>query len=369
VDLVTESSSTDAIVARILDGQAPLNLRSAAARGALPLPRETLVRLQVSLLEDAEADVAQAARSSLDALDPAALQDVLGDPSCTGEVLTHFAKRASREDALAERIAFHPSVPLPALAVLATAGNVSVLELVLTNQELLLSRPGLLEKLMLNPALRVDQRGRILELLERAAELEEAKAETGGDDDAELEELSLDEAARLLEVDVGELMSASEILGGEEFEQSEDPEVRSTYRKILMLNAAQKAILAMRGGREERLILVRDSNRTVAMGVLKNGRLTEGEVEIIAKMRNVVDDVLRQIATSREWTKSYGVIQALLNNPRTPPSVSTNFVNRLGVPDLKRLTINRDVPELIRRMARRTLDVRAQRQRVTFKRK
>ncbi len=125
----------------------------------------------------------------------------------------------------------------------------------------------------------------------------------------------------------------------------------------------------MKGNREERMILVRDTNRTVAIGVLKNGRITEPEIETIAKMRNVHDEVLRHIGSTREWTKNYKVVLSLLTNPRTPQGVSMNFVSRVSTRDLKILVGSREVPELIRRMARRTLDTRTQSQRVSFKRK
>jgi hypothetical protein len=169
------------------------------------------------------------------------------------------------------------------------------------------------------------------------------------------------EAARLLDIDVGELLAASEILGGDELALSDDPEIRSAYKRILQLNTAQKAILAMRGGREERMILVRDSNRVVAVAVLRNGRITEEDIESIARMRNVTQDVLREIAQSRDWTKKYAVVQALANNPKTPQGLSTNFIPRLQTQHLKQMIGNHDVPELLRRMARRTLETRAQR--------
>jgi hypothetical protein len=125
---------------------------------------------------------------------------------------------------------------------------------------------------------------------------------------------------------------------------------------------AQKAVLAMRGGREERMILIRDTNRLVALGVLRNPRIVEEEVESMARMRNVTDEVLRQIGQNREWTKNYGVISTLVNNPRTPQGIAMNFVPRLHNQDLKRLGSSKDVPELIRRMAKRTLEVRTQQQ-------
>ena len=143
---------------------------------------------------------------------------------------------------------------------------------------------------------------------------------------------------------LGELFAASEILGGEEFERAPDPAMRSVYRKILTLSTAQKALLALKGGREERTILIRDTNKVVALAVLKNPRLNEQEVESVAAMRNVSDEVLRAIGSNREWSKVYQVAAALVRNPRTPPGVSTNFIPRLTERDLKLLAKDKNVP-------------------------
>jgi hypothetical protein len=369
---VTEVDPLDEILSRIREGRAPKPLRAAAARGALPLPRSSLIRLQILLLQDADEGIAAAAKGELDGLETEGIRDVLGERATPAEVLSFFAKRAARDESLAERLAFHPAAPVEALGLLAATGSAAVVELVLTNEERLIAEPRLVERLMTNPALRTDQRARILELLERLARTEirrraeESRSADAADGEAEP---PIEDLARMLEVDVGELLSASEILGAEEFAESDDPLIRDAFRRILRLNTAQKAILAMRGGREERMILVRDSNRTVAMGVLKNGRLSEPEIEAIAKMRNIHAEVLRQVGSSREWAKSATVVTSLVNNPRTPQDVAMNFVNRLSNHDLKVVTMNRDVPELIRRMAKRTLDTRTQPARGPLKRK
>ncbi|HZN55880.1 MAG TPA: hypothetical protein VFB67_11230 [Candidatus Polarisedimenticolaceae bacterium] len=363
-------SDSGAILDRILSGTASLPVRQAAARGALPLPRAMLTRLYLHLRGDADEAVRFDAASSLSRMTPDVVTEVLGDPACHAVVLAHFAAAAARDDALAEKVAFHPNADAKALSVLASEGNAAVLELVLTNQERLLSTPGLIDKLSVNPALRADQRGRLLDLIDRFFEDETAKSAgpqgTAGEPVATID---AEQVAKILDVDVGELFAASEIMDAQEFEQSPDLVVRSAYKKILTLNTAQKAILAMKGGREERAILVRDTNKVVSLSVLKNPRLTEGEVESIAAMRNVSDEILRNVGINREWAKNYAVMANLVRNPRTPPSISTNFVSRLNSKDLKILGGDRNVPEIIRKMAKRTFDLRTQQAATSYRKK
>jgi hypothetical protein len=351
---------------KILSGGAPLQLRSAAARGALPLPPASLVRLYLHLLEDPEPQIRQDAQTSLQVLGPDEARAILGDPACAPEVLVHFAPRAARDESLAEKVAFHPRASEEALSLLASQGSGAIIDLVLTNEERLLRWPSLFDKLSSNPALRPHQRGRILDLLDRVSRAGGGEEPTSIEG---LESIGPEEVARLLQVDVGELFAASEILDAEEFENSADPVVRSAYKRILTLNTAQRAILAMKGGREERLILVRDTNKIVALSVLKNPRLGEDEAAHIAAMRSVSDEILRTIGNHREFVKSYSVAAALVRNPRTPPGISTNFVGRLVNKDLKTLGTDKNVPEIIRRMAKRTFELRTQKSAPSFRKK
>jgi len=358
-----QAPGVEALVGKIEAGEAPDRIRAAAARGALPLPRAVLVRLFLLLLDDPVDEIREAARASLQQLDAAAVKEVLADPGCAAEVLRHYAEPGARDAAIAEGIVFHPTTPVEALEVLAATGSAPVLDLVLTNQQRLLASPQLLEKLMGNPALGPAQRARILEILDRASrakpvQADRAEQDTDGADTAEDGVEGFEDAAALLDVDVGELLSASEIIDGEEFAQSEDVQIRGAYERIVTLNTAQKAILAMKGGREERMILIRDSNKIVCSGVIRNPRLTDNEVEAIAKMRNVSEDILRQVGNKREWVKQYSVVLGLIHNPRTPPTISSNLVKRLSNRDLRNLVRNREVPELLRRMARNTYEVR-----------
>src|SRR5207253_2442129 len=99
----------------------------------------------------------------------------------------------------------------------------------------------------------------------------------------------------------------------------------STVQKVAALNVAQRMSLAMKGTREERAVLIRDPNKIVGVAVLSSPKLTESEVESIAKMANVSDEILRMIGFSRAWTKNYAVVHALVRNPKTPLAMSMNF--------------------------------------------
>jgi len=129
---------------------------------------------------------------------------------------------------------------------------------------------------------------------------------------------------------------------------------------VVMLSSLpvpDKIKIATLGRREQRAILVRDPNRVVSTAVLSSPKLNETEVENFARMQNVSEEVLRLIGTSRLWTKTYGVVSALVKNPRTPPSVSLPLLMRLAERDIKTLSVNRNVPESVRLAARKQMSV------------
>lgn len=127
----------------------------------------------------------------------------------------------------------------------------------------------------------------------------------------------------------------------------EDPQVLSS------LTIVERMKLAMKGTRTQRAVLVRDSNKLVSAAVLSSPKLTESEVEAFAKMGNVSEDVLRVIGNNRAWTKNYTVIAALTRNPKTPPAITMQLVQRLNDRDIKALSNDRNVPEAVRLVARK----------------
>jgi hypothetical protein len=126
-------------------------------------------------------------------------------------------------------------------------------------------------------------------------------------------------------------------------------------QRIARMNIAQRLGLAMKGSREERAVLIRDPNKIVAVAVLSSPKITETEIESIAKMASVSDEILRIIANTRQWMKRYAVMAALARNPKTPVAISMNLLPRLTDKDLRAISADRNVPEVLRITARQKI--------------
>jgi hypothetical protein len=135
----------------------------------------------------------------------------------------------------------------------------------------------------------------------------------------------------------------------------ENEDSQSTLQRIAAMTVAQRIGVAMKGSREERAILIRDPNRIVAVAVLGSPKMTETEIEGIAKMASISDEILRMIANNRAWTKRYGIIAALARNPKTPVAISMNLLARLTEKDLRSISADRNVPEVLRITARQKI--------------
>jgi len=125
------------------------------------------------------------------------------------------------------------------------------------------------------------------------------------------------------------------------------------FQRIALMSIKERVMLAIKGTREARMILVRDANKMVAGAVLRNPRLTENEVETISSIKTVPEEVLRQIGYTRSWTRNYVVIHNLIRNPRTPIATGLNFINRIQTRDLRVLSQNKNIPDVIRQTANR----------------
>ncbi|HEU4403195.1 MAG TPA: hypothetical protein VFT43_13950 [Candidatus Polarisedimenticolia bacterium] len=363
---VTAAATRHSLADRILADSSPESLRLAAARGALPLPLQELLFVQVRLLADAAQAVAQAAAESLVAVPLETLVPIFADPGCDPVVIDHFARSGRMDGAALEAVIAHPAIPDATLETLAAEAPTETLNLIVTNEVRIIGNPRLLSLLRSNPNLHPDNRRRLLELErdfvgKETLQVRRAPAAAAGPatealptpGDAPPPDVVPDEAAA--EAETPPPLSPEE-------EQKYEEELRRTpaFQRIMKLNVAERVQLAMKGNAEERAILIRDTARLVAQQVLKSPKLSDSEITSFANMRNVSEDILRVIASHRDWTKTYTVAHALVRNPKTPTGVSVQFLPRLGTRDLKIVMGDKNIPELLRRQARNLFVARTQ---------
>jgi len=131
-----------------------------------------------------------------------------------------------------------------------------------------------------------------------------------------------------------------------------DNERRKTLlQQISTMTVSQRVKFAMIGGSEARRTLIRDNNKVVQRAVLQSPRLTDQEVEAFASMTNLTDEILRMIGKNRNFRKNYNVVRNLLNNGKAPLDCSLGLLPMLNPPDLKKLGMNKNIPETLRATA------------------
>jgi len=138
---------------------------------------------------------------------------------------------------------------------------------------------------------------------------------------------------------------------------------QTLLQQIAKMTVSQRVQFAMKGSSEARRTLIRDSNKVVQRAVLQSPRLTDQEVESFASMANLTDEILRLIAGSRAFRKNYVVVRNLMNNPKTPLDVTLHMLPMLNPLDLKRLGMNKNVPETLRTTANKLMRTRADQKR------
>jgi hypothetical protein len=350
---MADTRSTNPLVEQFYKGGVPRELRLMAAQGVLPLKPEDLVELLLLLTRDADADVARSASDRMLALTVAELLPILKDRGTPPEILAWgLVSREERE--LREVVLQNTSLTDETLVAHSASLSEPLAELVVINQTRLLRCTPLLEAIESNPSLNSDQKRRLRELREtfRIGE-QPAEAAPPPAPPPPPPAPSAPEPEEAVEAEPAPLSEEEAIVHYLSEDERTQGEKVSSVQKIYRMTAAEKVITALKGTREERTILIRDPNRIVSTAVLGSPRLTDTEVETFAAMKNVSDEVLRYIGRSKDWTKRYGVVAALVRNPRTPLAISLGMVTRLNPRDLKNVAVDKNVPEAIRKQAQR----------------
>jgi hypothetical protein len=167
--------------------------------------------------------------------------------------------------------------------------------------------------------------------------------------------LSLIAEARSSDVSEPPTPASSEDATGDSRPEPKKQKPTTAIQRTQRMSVVQKVKAALTGTKEDRMILIRDSNKLVARAVMQSPKVSEDEVEKYASMKDVCEDALRIITFNRRFMKLYVVVKALVNNPRTPIDVGLHLLPRVNEFDLKRLAFNRNVADVIRHTAERII--------------
>jgi hypothetical protein len=400
-----EVNSTNPVVRAVIEGVAPQPAKFAAARGMLPLAQNDLLEVLVALAEGSDAELSRIARETLSAQEDSALRQAVSSFDAAPRVLDFFVGDDNLPVEIHEAILQNPQTPEQAIVKFARqTQNGELLELISFNQQRLIQNPAIIDAIIANPYRTAEAERRAQEIKreffekERGAQQIASELRAQGKDaaaefieaadfaqDLDESDLSFEDAvllASMIEVSDSEVddswlsldmieqlyeESAEEraaivdkIIGELQFEEdSVSVERISVLNRVLRMNMKDRMRLAMRGDREARNILIRDPNRIVAQAVVQNPKITEQEVEKIASMRTVPEEVLRLIAINRAWSRNYQIMCKLAQNPRTPLANSMNILTRLQTKDLFAMSKNRNISEAIRKQSFRLASMRA----------
>ena len=405
---MSEITSTNPTVKAVIEGTAPHPARLAAARGILPISQTDLLEILVNLAKGENPELKSTAEETLKNQDAEKLRFVVESDETAPSILAYFIEQESIAPEILESVLTNSKTPDTAIVNFARqTKNGNLLELVALNQQRLIRIPALIDAIIANPFRTAEAERRAAETKreffqkERGAQqiadelraqgktaaaefIEQAEFTENISEESSAASLNFEDAlliANHIEIPDSEVDDSwlgleyiedfyeetpeerqaivDKIIGEIKSEDNESSAERiSMVSRILRMGMKDRVKLAQKGDREARNILIRDPNRVVAQAVINNPRITEQEVEKIAAMRTVPEDVLRQVATNRAWARNYSIMLKLVQNPRTPLGNSVTIMTRLQLRDLEALVKNKNVPEAIRKQALRLSSAR-----------
>ncbi|HWP07560.1 MAG TPA: hypothetical protein VNN72_17540 [Polyangiaceae bacterium] len=351
---------------KALAAEAPVPLRTMAARGVLPgLKPGDIVTVVAVLAGSSDAAIATTARTTLEKLPPPMLAGALA-ADLPGSVIERLVEARPREPSVVLAVLKMPRVTTAALEALAQGADEHAGEMIATNEELMLRHPTVIEKLYLNKAVRMSTADRLIELAVRnnielsipafkeAAqaimnELIPEPSEEPTFDDVQFQQVE----ALAQQVKLAENEDTHEI--DDEGEEKVKQAVLPLHAELANSTVSQKIRRATLGTAAERLILVRDPNRLVSAAAAKSPALKENEACQISASRAVSDEVLRIIATNRDLVRSYQVKINLVTNPRTPLTFASRLVQYLRDSDLRSLSRSKNISAAVQQMVQQQL--------------
>jgi hypothetical protein len=364
-ELVIDRAALSPVAQKLLDPAGPAPLRNLGARAIAPglKPNEALT-VCVLLAEGNDA-IAETARTSLAKLPPPVVNGALSGALPPG-VLHVVAPFYSKDADIATKLLNHANIHALTVVKMAAGANEAVAELIATNEERILACPEIIEKLYMNKATRMSTADRLIELAARnniklsIPGFEQAVAAIQGElipeasEERTFDDQVFDQAEQLSQADTNIDDDTHEIdeMTGQEVVK-EESKARATAWSDL--NASGKVRRALLGDSKDRMLAIRDSNPVVREAAVKSPGLSENEVTRITANRNTTEDILRIIASDRDWVRAYQIKLNLVMNPRTPFAFGSRMISHLRESDLKKASNSRDVSGAIQNAVKQHL--------------
>jgi cell division septation protein DedD len=343
-----------------VDPKAPVPIRSMAAKGLVPLSPSDMITVLFMLMYDPEASVRDSAGKTASTLPDRIAASAFRDEQVPAPVLGWYLTLYATNEAYAEMLILNGNTPDDAVAAIAASCSQRTAEIVAQNQLRLLRHENILRELAKNPV----AQGALIDgvcdfavrnglVLADVPQMQEARIRLYGPE-------------VIAKPPPPEGPSADDVM--EEFGMAADAEAEAAAapmeegkkltlsQRIMKMNVAEKIKLATKGNKEARGILIRDSNKLVAVAVIRSPRITDGEVLAQAQNKVAHDDVLRVIYSNREWLRKYAIKLALVKNPKVPQGVAMRLLNQLHEADVKGLAKDKNVSSNIQMLAKKQLD-------------
>ncbi len=319
-------------VAKIMSKWGGHQVRLAAARGALPMSGPNLVMVLFVFYHGENEELKNEALNTLSTLPAKILLAALAQRELHPAIIDLIVRLRYHDPVVMQDAVTHPMIGIKSLLFLAEHSSGDVLDMLVHNDEALRKTDSLKVAIINNP--KADKSTKIRlgwqEPVDKSAA--EAKASAPEVDESPAEDDS-----------------------DEPNEEELDEETLTKYQQLQEMAVAEKIKMALTGDKEWRTLLIREPNKLVSSAVLKNPRITEGEVLAVAKNRSSAEELIRIILLNREWIKIYDMKKALVYHPRTPLQQAVRFMGFLSERDIRDLAKSKNVTQVIVNNARRML--------------
>jgi hypothetical protein len=303
-------------------GRAPRERKIAVCTTGAHLPPADRAEILCVLADDPDEMISTRAQEALLSVAPEVILEAIKRETAIPALFSYAAKKIQRTPGLAEAMASNKHCPAEFLVPMVPYFSPAIVQHLLEELDRITAHPPL-ALLLENSAFVTPEQKKILEDFRSTA----------------IDAVHLADAVAEAEPDTGRRQTLLQQIG--------------------RMTVAQRVQFAMKGSSEARRTLIRDSNKVVQRSVLQSPRLTDQEVESFASMANLTDEILRLIANNRIFRKNYVVVRNLINNAKTPLDVTLHMLPILNAVDLKKLSMNKNVPETLRSTALKLQRTRA----------